>query len=87
MCGLQAHVPSLHLTDACLPLLHDHLGQMSSQAVLGPSFTYTVYTPTPILKAVVIQAILPKVGHADTDASAVVVSRFGKRKWQPEKAC
>lgn len=46
--GLQAHTPSLHLADACLPLLHDHSGQMSFQAVLGPSFAHTVYIPTPI---------------------------------------
>lgn len=69
-----------------LSFLHDHLGQRSSQAVLGPLFTYTVNIPTPTLTAIVIQAILPMVGPADADASAAnVVSLFRKSEWQSKK--
>lgn len=70
----------INLADPCLPLLNKHWRQMSSQPVLGPPFPYAVYLPAPILTAVVIQATLSKVSHADTTTSAVVGSAVQKDK-------
>lgn len=64
----------MNLADSCLPLLNSHLGQLYFDPALGSPFPFAVYILAFILPAVVTEAILPKVIHADTTTSATVVS-------------
>lgn len=70
----------MNLADSCLPLLNSHLGQLYFDPALGSPFPFAVYILAFILPAVVTEAILPKVIHADTTTSATVVSAVQKEK-------